>query len=182
MIPHMKICVFCGSRLGRDPRLIQETFELGLFFAREGIELVYGGGRVGLMGRLADGVLEGGGRVTGIIPAFLSTEEVARDDLTRLEMVDTMEERKRRMFEISDLFVTLPGGFGSLDELFEAVTLNQLRIHDKPNLIVSYQGYYDDLDRQLRRMEADGFMTAETRALCRFLPGFPELKAALRRP
>lgn len=177
----MKICVFCGSRMGRDLDLVQETVELGRFFAREGFELVYGGGKVGLMGKIADGVLEGGGRVTGIIPKFLSTEEVARHDLTTLEMVETMEERKRRMFEISEAFVTLPGGFGSLDELFEAVTLTQLRIHDKPNLIVSYRGYYDHLDRQLQRMESDGFMTADTRALCQFVPDFAELKAALLR-
>lgn len=177
----MKVCIFCGSRTGRDQDLVLETVELGRFFAREGIELIYGGGKVGLMGKIADGVLEAGGQVTGIIPTFLSTEEVARHDLTRLEMVNTMEERKRRMFELSDVFVTLPGGFGSLDELFEAVTLNQLGIHDKPNFIVSYRGYYDDLDRQLQRMEESGFMTAESRALCQFVPGFAELKTRLQR-
>lgn len=176
----MKICVFCGSRLGRDPRLVDEVYELGRFFAAQGFELVYGGGKVGLMGRLADGVLAGGGRVTGIIPRFLSTEEVARHDLTTLEMVDTMEQRKRRMFEISDLFLTLPGGYGSLDELFEAVTLSQLRIHDKENWVVSAGGYYDDLARQLDRMVADGFMTEETRALCRFWPDFESARRALR--
>lgn len=174
----LKVCIFCGSQRGNDPRLAEEAFEFGRLMPSAGLELVYGGGKVGLMGVIADGVLAGGGRVTGIIPQFLSTAEVAREDLTHLEFVETLEARKRRMFEVSDLFVTLPGGLGTLDELFEALTLRQLALHEKPIHILNWQGFYSQLEKQLHSMCDAGFFTPEALALAQFHYSFSDLLKA----
>lgn len=175
----MKICVFCGSRMGVREDWVEGTYQLGRFMGLQGMELIYGGAQVGLMGRLADGVLAVGGEVTGIIPDFLSTQEVARLDLTRLEVVGSMDERKRRMFELADLFVTLPGGFGTFDELFEVVTLRQLGLLKQSCLILNLQGYYSPLLAQLERMLADGFISADAFAMFRFVDSFADLQAEM---
>lgn len=178
--PSLKICVFCGSKSGNNPILVDEVQAFGRFIAKAGFELVYGGGKVGLMGRLADGVLELNGRVTGIIPTFLSTAEVAREDLTTLEMVDTLEARKKRMFAVSDVFITIPGGFGTFDELFEAITLRQLGLHPKPVIIVNWQGFYTPLIEQLRVMAEQGFLYPDSLQLCEFVDSFADLEKRLK--
>lgn len=172
----MKICVFCGSKTGLRPELVEEVYQFGYWMGQAGHELVYGGGRVGLMGRLADGVLAAQGRVIGIIPTFLSTEEVARNDLSVLEMVDSMDQRKRRMLEVSDAFLSLPGGLGTLDELFEMVTLQQIGLHSKPSWILNWQGFYEPLKIQIQTMQARGFVTSETQALCHFVDSFKAMQ------
>lgn len=177
-----KVCIFCGSQRGNDPRLAEEALDFGRQMPAAGLELVYGGGKVGLMGVIADGVLAAGGRVTGIIPHFLSTAEVAREDLTHLELVESLDARKRRMFEISDLFVTLPGGLGTLDELFEALTLRQLALHEKPVHILNWNGFYSPLKEQLKSMCETGFFTPDTLSLAQFHNSFAELLRALSKP
>lgn len=140
-----RICVFCGSNSGANP-IYQETAEtVGKFLARENIELVYGGGRVGLMGKIADTVLANGGRVIGIIPESLAIREVAHAGLTELHVVDSMHERKALMAEFSDGFIALPGGFGTFEEFCEIVTWAQLGIHRKPCALLNVDGFYDHL-------------------------------------
>jgi len=176
----MKICVFCGSKTGFSQKLVDEVRDFGIFLATKGHGLVYGGGRVGLMGVLADSVLSAGGHVTGIIPRFLSTAEVAKDDISELVFVSSMDERKKLMMMNSDVFITIPGGFGSMDELFEMLTLRQLDVHQKRNIILSYQGFYEPLKQQMNRMREDGFLLDETRNLCEFVDSFEELKELLK--
>lgn len=139
------ICVYCGSAFGHSPRFAEIAAELGQEMARRGIRLVYGGGRVGLMGKVADAVMASGGQVTGIIPQHLESDEVGHRGLTELKVVDSMHTRKRMMFDLSDAFVVLPGGPGTLDEAFEVITWRQLRLHDKPIVIVNIDGYWDRL-------------------------------------
>ncbi|HSK70707.1 MAG TPA: TIGR00730 family Rossman fold protein [Pyrinomonadaceae bacterium] len=140
-----RICVFCGSNSGANP-IYQETAEtVGKFLARENIELVFGGGRVGLMGKIADTVLANGGRVIGIIPESLAIREVAHAGLTELHVVDSMHERKALMAEFSDGFIALPGGFGTFEEFCEIVTWAQLGIHQKPCALLNVDGFYDNL-------------------------------------
>ena len=134
------VCVFCGSRVGNDPAWRNGAEALGRGMAAYGIRLIYGGGRVGLMGAVADGALAGGGAVTGIIPDFLRTREVAHPGVTDLLVTDTMHTRKALMFQHADVFVTLPGGLGTLDETMEIITWRQLGLHDKPILIVRREG------------------------------------------
>lgn len=141
----MNILVYCGARLGNDP-LLQTTAErVGHAIVDRGWNLVYGGGGVGLMGIVSRTVLECGGHVTGIIPTFLNTTEVAFDGCTVLHEVESMHERKQRMIELADLIVALPGGFGTLDELFEALTWRQLGLHTCPIGLLNVDGYYDNI-------------------------------------
>lgn len=143
------------------------------------MDLVYGGGRVGLMGVLADAVLQNGGHVTGVIPRFLSTAEVAKDDVSELIFVSSMDERKKLMMLKSDIFITIPGGFGTLDELFEMLTLRQLDVHQKRNIVLNYEGFYEPLRQQMARMQSDGFLFEATRSFCEFAEDFTELEALL---
>ena len=140
-----RICVFCGSNNGANP-VYQETAEkVGKFLAQENIELIYGGGRVGLMGTVADTVLANGGKVIGIIPESLAIREVAHEGLTELHVVDSMHTRKALMAEFSDGFIALPGGFGTFEEFCEIVTWAQLGIHQKPCALLNVEGFYDHL-------------------------------------
>jgi uncharacterized protein (TIGR00730 family) len=139
------IAVFCGSSPGRDPTIIGATVRLGRMLAERDVRLVYGGGRVGLMGVLADAVLDGGGTVHGVITRALLGREIAHEGLTELEVVGSMHDRKARMADAADGFVMLPGGFGTLDEFFEAVTWSQLGVHDKPCGILDVAGYFGPL-------------------------------------
>lgn len=139
------VCVFCGSTPGREPAYGAAAVELGSILAREGITLVYGGGNVGLMGALADAALANGGRVVGVVPHSLAKKEVAHQGLTELHVVDSMHDRKAMMGAMGDAFVALPGGLGTLEEIFEVVTWAQLGIHDKPCALVNIAGYYDKL-------------------------------------
>jgi uncharacterized protein (TIGR00730 family) len=140
-----KICVFCGASKGTQSIYSTMARKLASIFLEQNITLVYGGAKVGLMGEMAEAIMEGGGRVTGIIPSFLRDKEIANTQITDLQVVDTMSERKKRLIEISDGFILLPGGIGSLDEFFEVLTLAQLGQHNKPSGILNVGHYYDDL-------------------------------------
>jgi uncharacterized protein (TIGR00730 family) len=157
--------VFCGARDGLDPGALAAARAVGAGLAARGIRLIYGGGRVGLMGAVADAVLAAGGQVVGVIPEFLTRLEVAHTGLTELHITDSMHSRKRMMFELADAFVTLPGGFGTLDETIEIATWKQLGLHEKPVLLCNLGGWADGLLAALRRAVADGFAGEASLAL-----------------
>ena len=158
------ICVYCGSNAGNRPIYAERAVALGQRIAHEGLALIYGGGNVGLMGLAADAALAAGGEVIGVIPEQLVTWEVAHKGLTRLEVVANMHERKMRMFDLSDAFVALPGGFGTLDEMFEMLTWRQLGIGDKPCAFLDVDGFYAPLLQMIDRMVAERFLHPEQRA------------------
>lgn len=158
------VCVYCGSSPGADPRFAVVAEELGRLLVEQGLRLVYGGGHVGLMGRLADAVLATGGEVHGVITAALRDREVAHGGLTTLDVVDTMHERKARMSDLADGFLMLPGGFGTLDEFFEAVTWTQLGIHSKPCAVLDVNGYFTPLVDFVDAATEKGFIRSEHRA------------------
>ena len=158
------ICVYCGSNTGNRPAYAERATALGERIAREGLALIYGGGNVGLMGLAADAALAAGGEVIGVIPEQLVTWEVAHKGLTRLEVVANMHERKMRMFDLSDAFVALPGGFGTLDGMFEMLTWRQLGIGDKPCAFLDVDGFYAPLLQMIDRMVAERFLHPEQRA------------------
>lgn len=157
------VCVYCGSNAGNDPKFAETAIALGRRIAAEGLGLVYGGGNVGLMGIVADAVLAGGGDVTGVIPEHLMKWEVAHKGLTKLEVVGSMHERKRRMFDLADAFVALPGGFGTLDEMFEMLTWRQLGLGDKPCAFLDVDGFYRPLMQMLDRMVETRFLHPDQR-------------------
>lgn len=159
------VAVFCGSNHGDDPAFTDAAKALGSLLARRGIGLVYGGGKVGLMGTVADAVLDAGGTVTGVIPRHLWEKEVGHDGLTELLIVDSMHERKLAMADRSDAFVALPGGVGTFEEVFEAITWTQLGIHEKPVGFVDVAGFYGPLLAFLDRTVAAGFLTPGHRAM-----------------
>ncbi|MEO6102111.1 MAG: TIGR00730 family Rossman fold protein [Pseudoxanthomonas sp.] len=157
------ICVYCGSNAGSKAIYSERAFALGDRIAKEGLRLVYGGGNVGLMGVVANAVLEAGGEVIGVIPKQLADWEVAHRGLTQLEIVGSMHERKARMFELSDGFVTLPGGFGTMEEIFEMLTWRQLGIGNKPCAFLDVDGFYAPLIGMIDRMVEERFLHAEQR-------------------
>ena len=140
-----RICVYCGSNPGRQPVYREAANELGRILAENGIGLVYGGASIGVMGAVADAVLQNGGEAIGVIPQSLATREVAHDHLSELIVVTSMHERKAKMAELSDGFVALPGGWGTFEEIFEVLTWAQLGIHEKPCGLLNIAGYYDHL-------------------------------------
>lgn len=156
-------CVYCGSKAGASPSYAKQAAELGTRLARENITLVFGGGNVGLMGICADAALAAGGEVTGVIPEQLVGWEVAHAGLTRLEVVSSMHERKARMFDLSEGFIALPGGFGTLDEMFEMLTWRQLGLGDKPCAFLDVDGFYAPLMAMMDGMVAAGFLHADHR-------------------
>jgi hypothetical protein len=160
-----RLCVFCGSASGNRPAYAAAARAAGAALAGHGVEIVYGGGRIGLMGTLADAALEAGGRVIGIIPAALERREVAHRGLTELHVVSSMHERKALMAKLADGFVALPGGFGTLEELFEVLTWRQLEIYDKPSFVLNVEGYYDKLIALLDQAVDEGFLSRPNRAL-----------------
>jgi uncharacterized protein (TIGR00730 family) len=157
------VCVYCGSNAGAKPIYTERAIALGTRLAKDGLTLVYGGGNVGLMGIVADAVLEAGGDVVGVIPEQLVHWEVAHRGLTRLETVGSMHERKARMFDLSDGFIALPGGFGTLDEMFEMLTWRQLGIGDKPCAFLDVDGFYEPLIAMLDRMVEERFLHSDQR-------------------
>lgn len=163
--PISRLCVFCGSNHGVRPEYADAARELGAVLAEEGITLVYGGGRVGLMGEVADAVLERGGDVIGVIPHALDTRELAHDSLTEMHVVGTMHERKALMADLADGFVSLPGGMGTCDESFEILTWAQLGIHAKPCGLLNVCGYFDKLIAFVDHAVEQQFIKAEYRAL-----------------
>ena len=175
------LCVYCGSSGAVAAAYREAAGELGAALAEAGIELVFGGGRVGLMGLAADAALAGGGRVTGIIPARLRDAELAHRGVSELVVVDTMHARKRLMAERSDAFAILPGGIGTLDETFEIASWKQLGLHQKPIFLVDVEGYWAPLRDLLDHIVASGFARPETHDLLRIVPSVAALLAALRR-
>jgi uncharacterized protein (TIGR00730 family) len=157
------ICVFCGSSMGVRPEYREAAAELGRILLERKIQLIYGGANVGLMKILADTVLEGGGEVIGIMPRILVEKEVAHKSLTRMHIVESMSERKSLMVELSDAFIVMPGGFGTLDELAEVITYNQLRLTDKPIGILNISGYFDMLLGFFTHATQEGFLRHEHR-------------------
>ncbi|NKD54540.1 MULTISPECIES: TIGR00730 family Rossman fold protein [unclassified Haematospirillum] len=155
------LCVFCGSSFGSSPRYADAASRLGTLLGENGIRLVYGGGAVGLMGTVAKACLEAGGKVTGIIPQHLASAEVAMEGLTELIVVPDMHTRKRMMFERSDAFAVLPGGFGTMDETFEILTWKQLKLHDRPVVIADIGGHWTPFLRFNESMAAEGFVRPE---------------------
>jgi uncharacterized protein (TIGR00730 family) len=170
------VCVYCGSSFGRDRRYRELAERVGRLLAERGIALVYGGGGVGLMGVLAQASLAAGGEVIGIIPRFLERAEKGLHQLTRLEIVESMHERKARMFALADAFLVLPGGMGTLDELIEMLTWRQLGLHDKPIVLVDLGGYWQPFLHIIEHAIAHGF--AQPRVL-RLLALVPSAEAAL---
>ncbi len=151
------VCVFCGSRPGRDPAYAEAATQLGTGLAQAGLRLVYGAGDVGLMGAVANAAIAAGGETMGVIPIHLVPRESARRDLSRLVVTETMHERKKVMFMNAQAIVTLPGGPGSLDELFEVLTWRQLGLHQKPVYLLNVNGYWDPLLALLDHLVAEGF-------------------------
>lgn len=160
-----KLCVYCGSSPGRRPEYIQGAQALAQLFVEHDIELVYGGASVGLMGIMADTVLQNGGRATGIIPENLVAKEIAHDKLTELKVVASMHERKAAMAELSDGFIALPGGLGTLEELFEILTWAQLGFHRKPVGLLNVYGYFDQLAGFLDHTVAEQFVSEDHRSM-----------------
>ena len=159
--------MFCGSQPGRRDEYVAAARETARLLAQSGIELVYGGGHVGLMGALADEALRYGGRVVGVIPEHLMRPEVAHQQLTELIVVDSMHTRKQTMALRSDAFIVLPGGFGTIEEMFEMLTWLQLRLHDKPVGLLNVAGYFDSLLQFLRHAESEKLIRREHRDLLR---------------
>lgn len=157
------LCVYCGSNSGAKPIYAERARELGARIAAEGIALVYGGGKVGLMGTVADAVLANGGEVIGVIPQQLVDLEVAHKGVTRLDVVGTMHERKQRMFELADGFIALPGGFGTLDEMFEMLTWRQLGLGEKPCAFLDVDGFWSPLMGMIDHMVEQRFLHPDQR-------------------
>jgi uncharacterized protein (TIGR00730 family) len=173
------ICVYCGSSGQVDDVYRAAATRLGVLLAEAGIEVVYGGGRVGLMGLMADAALSRGGRVTGIIPEHLHDREVGHLQISELIVVDNMHVRKRRMFELADAFAVLPGGLGTLDEAFEIITWKQLGLHDKPIVIVDVAGYWAPLSALIEHTISKGFAPRAARKLFQVVPRVEDLLPAL---
>lgn len=160
-----RIAVYCGSNVGRSPLYGEVAFAFGAFLAERGIGVVYGGGRVGLMGKLADGALSRGGEVIGVIPEKLKGLELAHQGVTRLEVVEGMHPRKLRMSELADAFVAMPGGYGTLEELFEVTTWTQLRYHVKPIGLLNVNGFWGHMLAFLDHAQGEGFIRDVHRGL-----------------
>ena len=174
-----RLCVYCGSAAGFDARYQDAARELGGALAKAGIELIFGGGRVGLMGVLADAVLAGGGRVVGIIPRRLRDAELAHPGAGELVIVGSMHERKRQMAERADAFAILPGGIGTLDETFEILTWRQLGLHDKPIFLVDAAGYWQPLRDLLDHLSAQGFTESLVPKVLEIVSNVDELMRAI---
>ncbi|WP_082232020.1 TIGR00730 family Rossman fold protein [Halobacillus massiliensis] len=160
-----KISVFAGSSEGHDPDFTQHAKQLGQAFAEKNIELIYGGAKSGLMGQLADSILEAGGKVTGIMPTPLFDKEIVHTGVTSFIEVDTMHQRKEKMNELADGFIALPGGFGTLEELFETITWAQIGLHVKPIGVFNIKGYYTPIMKLMDHSIEAGFVSPEHKNL-----------------
>jgi hypothetical protein len=167
------ICVYCGSADHVHPDYLLAARQMGETLARRGLTLIYGGGRTGLMGALADRVLESGGQVIGVIVESMNTPALAHPGVTRMEVTPLIHQRKARMYELADAYIALPGGYGTLDELFETLTWAQIGVHAKPVGLLNVGGYFDPLLAMLDRAEKEGFVFPEHRKslLCASDPG-----------
>lgn len=156
-----RLCVFCGAANGNSDRYVLQAKYVGEILAGQKIGLVFGGGKVGIMGTVADTVLKNGGEVIGVIPKSLVSAEVAHHEVTQLHIVEDMHSRKKLMYDLSDAFLILPGGMGTLDEMFEILTWSQLGLHKKPIYILNEFGFYDSLLQYLRHSSDEGFIKKE---------------------
>ncbi|MGI8665005.1 MAG: TIGR00730 family Rossman fold protein [Jatrophihabitans sp.] len=170
-----RVCVFCGASAGASADYVSVGYALGTELGRRGIGLVYGAGGVGVMGAVSDGALAAGGEVIGVIPQALVDREYGRTDLTDLRIVDSMHERKALMHELADAFVVLPGGLGTLEEMFEAITWAQLGLQDKPLAVLNIAGYYTPLRELLAHAVAEGFMSPADQGLVHVTDSVAEL-------
>ncbi len=152
------VAVFCGSKNGNNKLFARYAERIGSMLAQKNIQLIYGGGTNGLMGIVAGAVLNNGGKAVGVIPSLLNEKEHQHEFLTTLHIVETMHERKKMMYELSDAAIILPGGYGTLDEFFEMITWNQLNIHDKAIVLLNADGYYNNLIAHITKMESEGFL------------------------
>ena len=162
-----RVAVYCGSASGNNPAFVAEARALGAAIAAAGLGLVYGGASAGLMGAVADAALAGGAEVIGVLPAVLTRKEIAHPTLTRLELVETMHERKARQFELADAFLVLPGGYGTMDEMVEVVTWAQIGLHAKPCILINTAGYWDGLLKFFESSVTAGFVKPKNRELVR---------------
>lgn len=174
------VCVYCGSCPGDDHAFMETGRKLGKMLAEEGVELVFGGGDVGIMGATANAVVEAGGRVTGIIPKFLREVEIPSDRIQELIITDSMHERKHDMYERSDAFVVLPGGIGTLEEVIEMISWAQLRQHAKPIILVSINNYWDPFFAMLDHVIEHGFARPEIRGLYHVVDRYEEVLPSIR--
>ncbi len=156
-----RLCVFCGSAKGNSERYIKQARQVGELLAKNNIGLVFGGGKVGIMGAIADSVMAGNGHVIGVIPESLVSAEVAHHEISKLHIVSDMHARKKMMYELSNAFLVLPGGMGTLDEMFEILTWSQLGLHKKAIYILNEFGFYDSLLQYVRHSNAEGFIRDE---------------------
>ncbi|MCW3073558.1 MAG: DNA-binding protein [Flaviaesturariibacter sp.] len=160
-MPIQSLAIFCGSKLGNNPLYAQHAQELGKIIAAQGVALIFGGGKNGLMGASADSAMKHGGTVRGVIPEVLVAWENQHTAISELLVVEDMHVRKRKLYELSDAAIILPGGFGTLDELFEMLTWNQLSIHDKKIFVLNTAGFYDHLIMHMKVLESEGFLYGE---------------------
>ena len=175
------ICVFCGSSPGHETIYLEKAKELGRLIADRGSRLVYGGGNIGLMGAIANEVLASGGEVTGVLPNFLNRKEVGHVALSELILVDSMHERKQKMSELSDAFIAMPGGFGTLEEIAEILTWTQLGLSKKPLGFLNVDGFYDSLSSLFGNMVDSGFLKADNRDVAIFESDPAQLLMALEK-
>lgn len=179
MVNIRSLCVYCGSSDRGSPAHHEAAERLGEAMARAGIRLVYGGGRIGMMGRIADAVLQAGGEVVGIIPKFLEQVEVGHSGVTQLIVTENMHDRKQTMAELSDAFLIMPGGLGTLDETFEILTWKQLGLHEKPVIVADIGGYWRHLVDLIDHMIAENYAKPENRALFQVIGSIDDLLPAL---
>ncbi|MDP9111012.1 MAG: TIGR00730 family Rossman fold protein [Candidatus Eremiobacteraeota bacterium] len=175
-----RVCVFCGASPGNDVTYSQIARKTATTLAGLGYGIVFGGGRVGLMGVLANAALEAGAEVIGVIPESLARREIAHDGLTKLHVVESMHVRKALMADLSDAFIAIPGGYGTMDELCEIITWAQLGIHDKPVGLLNAGGFYDDLLRLFDHMRDAGFVSAQNRGLLKDAADIESLALAMK--
>lgn len=173
------LCVYCGSRVGTTERYREEAARLGRMLAERGIALIYGGGAIGIMGVIADAVLDAGGEVIGIIPEHLQRTEVGHEKVSELVVVESMHSRKMQMVERSDAFVVLPGGLGTLDETFEIITWKQLGLHDKPIIIADIGGYWQPLIKLIDGVVDGGFADPSVRNLTTVVDSIDDVLPAI---
>lgn len=173
------VAIFCGSRPGKDPDFANSASEMAAMLAQHGIAIVYGGGNKGLMAAVANAALQQGGKVTGVIPEILVEREHEHKGLTQLILAADMHHRKKTMYEICDAAIILPGGFGTMDELFEMLTWNQLHIHSKRIFVLNCNGFYNFLHEHLEKMEAEGFLYTDVENRVSFLHQPKEILEAI---
>jgi hypothetical protein len=181
-MPVSSLCVFCGAQNDVDPKYFAMGAEFGRMLAEQKIRLVYGGGDCGVMGATANAVMQSKGEVTGVFPISLRTLENEHKGLTEIVIVGSMHERKKLMFDLSDAFIILPGGFGTMDEMFEILTWKQLKLHDKPVIIVNYQGYWDPLIALMDNIVNTGFARQETADIYRVVHEPRQVFEAIKNP